>query len=73
VSNNVRSLLLGHHQDDNVEMVLMRLAQGHRGMGLKGVADVARIPECHGMYGICESGDIADFKDIKPRAIDDFV
>ncbi|KAI5294776.1 hypothetical protein KEM52_003218 [Ascosphaera acerosa] len=54
----IHSLLLGHHQDDNLETVLLRLAQGHRGLGLQGIPDVAHIPECHDLYGVAESGTV---------------
>lgn len=47
---------MGHHQDDNVETTLWRLCSGSRGAGLAGIPPVARIPECHGLYGISESG-----------------
>ncbi|KAL4942539.1 hypothetical protein BDV06DRAFT_235388 [Aspergillus oleicola] len=52
----INALLLGHHQDDNVETTLWRLATGARGAGLAGIAPAARIPECHGLYGVAGSG-----------------
>ncbi|PGH14134.1 hypothetical protein AJ79_03251 [Helicocarpus griseus UAMH5409] len=53
----IRSLLLGHHQDDNVETVLSRLVRRQRqSTGLEGVSCVGNIPECHGIFGIAESG-----------------
>lgn len=48
--------MMGHHQDDNVETTLWRLATGARGVGLAGIPQVARIPECHGLYGVSGSG-----------------
>lgn len=48
--------MMGHHQDDNVETTLWRLCTGARGAGLMGIPRVARIPECHGIYGVAESG-----------------
>ncbi|KAH0559481.1 hypothetical protein GP486_004001 [Trichoglossum hirsutum] len=52
----ISSLLLAHHEDDQAETVLMRLANGHRGIGLQGIAPVSNIPECWGMHGVYESG-----------------
>ncbi|KAL4968797.1 tRNA lysidine(34) synthetase [Aspergillus stella-maris] len=52
----IDALLLGHHQDDNVETTIWRLAGGARGAGLAGIAPAARIPECHGLYGVAGSG-----------------
>ncbi|PGH26997.1 tRNA(Ile)-lysidine synthetase [Polytolypa hystricis UAMH7299] len=54
--HNIPVLCLGHHQDDSVETALIRLSQGHRLMALRGVADVAHIPECQGIYGVAQSG-----------------
>ncbi|KAL2829951.1 PP-loop family protein [Aspergillus cavernicola] len=53
---SIEALLMGHHQDDNVETTLWRLASGARGAGLAGIPTVARIPECHGLHGVAESG-----------------
>ncbi|EAW13054.1 tRNA lysidine(34) synthetase [Aspergillus clavatus NRRL 1] len=53
---DIPALLMGHHQDDNVETTLWRLSCGARGAGLAGIPAVARIPECHGLYGVSESG-----------------
>lgn len=47
---------MGHHQDDTVETMIWRLSAGARGAGLAGIPEVARIPECHGLYGVAESG-----------------
>ncbi|KAG5300886.1 PP-loop family protein [Histoplasma ohiense] len=56
---NTRALFLGHHLDDNVETVLSRLTRGQRqATGLKGVASIGHIPECHGIYGVAESGSV---------------
>ncbi|KAH1995723.1 hypothetical protein KXV80_006573 [Aspergillus fumigatus] len=52
----ISALLMGHHQDDNVETTLWRLCTGARGAGLAGIPPIARIPECHGLYGVSESG-----------------
>ncbi|KAL5341573.1 PP-loop family-domain-containing protein [Aspergillus crustosus] len=55
--SQIEALLLGHHQDDNVETTIWRLSSGARGAGLAGIPTVARIPECHGFYGVSESGE----------------
>ncbi|KAL4890204.1 hypothetical protein BDV59DRAFT_209836 [Aspergillus ambiguus] len=52
----IEALLMGHHQDDNVETTLWRLCSGARGGGLAGIPPMTRIPECHGLYGVSESG-----------------
>ncbi|KAM3082337.1 hypothetical protein ACMFMF_002002 [Clarireedia jacksonii] len=54
--HEIDTLLLGHHADDQVETVLMRLAKGHRGRGLAGIKASSEIPECEGIYGVHESG-----------------
>lgn len=53
---HVETLLMGHHQDDNVETTIWRLCTGARGAGLAGIAAVANLPECHGLYGVSGSG-----------------
>lgn len=52
----IETLLLGHHADDSVETTIWRLSAGAQGAGLAGIPEVARIPECHGIYGVSESG-----------------
>lgn len=52
----IKSLLLAHHEDDQAETLLLRLAQGHRGVGLTGMQGTAQIPECCGIHGVYQSG-----------------
>ncbi|KAI9826079.1 MAG: hypothetical protein M1832_000528 [Thelocarpon impressellum] len=52
----ISALLLAHHEDDQAETVLLRLANGHAGSGLQGMRSGAEIPECNGMYGVHMSG-----------------
>ncbi|POS87501.1 hypothetical protein EPUL_000675, partial [Erysiphe pulchra] len=54
--NDIDSLMLGHHEDDQAELIMMRIVAGHRGRGLMGMKPQAAIPECYGLYGIHESG-----------------
>ena len=49
-------LLLAHHNDDQAETVLMRLASGQKGLGLRGMGAQAPIPECWGRHGVHMSG-----------------
>ena len=53
---NMKYLLLAHHDDDQAETVLMRLASGHKGFGLQGMRSKAGIPECWGVHGVHQSG-----------------
>ena len=53
----IQSLFVAHHRDDQVETVFLRLAQGHRGIGLKGIQPVAELPECWGIHGVHQSGE----------------
>lgn len=54
----VKALLLGQHQDDNVETVFKRFSETipPRPTALTGIWQCASIPECHGIYGLSESG-----------------
>lgn len=52
--NGIEALLLGHHRDDSIETTLLRLAAGASRTGLGGIQEVARIPECHGIFGVSE-------------------
>jgi tRNA(Ile)-lysidine synthase len=53
---NLESLILAHHADDQVETVLMRLLAGHKGIGLRGMKRSTQIPECYGIHGVHRSG-----------------
>lgn len=57
-AEDIRTLFLGHHSDDNVETALIRLSQGHGRFGLAGFDSVSPIPECQGLWGVSQSGDI---------------
>ena len=52
----IQSLLLGHHEDDQRETILLRLVEGYTGDGLHGISERANIPECQGLYGASQSG-----------------
>ena len=54
--HSITSLFLAHHEDDQAETLLMRLAKGHRKRGLLGMNASAPIPECRGIYGVDRSG-----------------
>ncbi|KAK2069835.1 hypothetical protein P8C59_004382 [Phyllachora maydis] len=54
--NNIVSLLLAHHQDDQYETVLMRLLAGHAYRGLRGMRAAWDVPECYDMHGVFQSG-----------------
>ena len=54
--NKIQHLLLAHHNDDQAETVLLRLASGHKELGLQGMRSVADIPECWGVHGVHQSG-----------------
>ncbi|KAL8671538.1 MAG: hypothetical protein Q9168_003965 [Polycauliona sp. 1 TL-2023] len=53
---DISSLLVGHHEADKKETLIMRLVEGYRGEGLRGVPTESDIPECQGIYGASESG-----------------
>ncbi|OOF97466.1 hypothetical protein ASPCADRAFT_144016 [Aspergillus carbonarius ITEM 5010] len=61
-AQRIETLLMGHHQDDNVETTLWRLCTGAKGAGLAGIPPVTRIPECHGLFGVAESGSSVTLK-----------
>ncbi|KAL1626802.1 hypothetical protein SLS56_006704 [Neofusicoccum ribis] len=54
-NHGIESLLLAHHSDDQAETAMMRLIEGHRGMGLRGMRAAGDIPECFGIHGVHQS------------------
>jgi hypothetical protein len=54
--HKINALFLAHHEDDQVETMLMRIAHGHKTVGLRGILPEAGIPECFGIYGVHQSG-----------------
>lgn len=54
----INHLLLAHHEDDQAETILMRLADGHTGSGLQGMQSSAEIPECFGIHGVHLSSNV---------------
>lgn len=52
----IYNLLVAHHGDDQAETVMSRIHAGYLGVGLRGIRPKAPIPECHGMYGVSQSG-----------------
>ena len=64
----INALLMGHHQDDTVETTIWRLSSGGKGAGLAGIPEVARIPECHGIFGVSESGSSVRLSDQNSQA-----
>ncbi|KAK5658620.1 hypothetical protein OQA88_2013 [Cercophora sp. LCS_1] len=57
---NVVSLFLGHHEDDQYETILMRLATGRHYYGLQGISPATDIPECESIHGAWRSGFVDD-------------
>jgi tRNA(Ile)-lysidine synthase len=52
----IRSLLLGHHADDQVESIFLRIMNARIRTGATGMNPVGWIPECHGIHGVYRSG-----------------
>ena len=55
---HIRNLLLAHHEDDQAESMLMRVAEmGKYSWSLQPMGDSGiNIPECWGLHGVHESG-----------------
>lgn len=64
----IESLLLGHHADDHAETIMGRLIGGYTGFGLRGIRPNMNIPECHGIYGVSESGSPRVLKPLHPES-----
>ncbi|KAJ4519254.1 hypothetical protein ABEF95_015143 [Exophiala dermatitidis] len=56
LQRNIRDLFLGHHQDDQVETILMRLIRNPSTsfLGLQGMAEESAIPCCEDIRGAHE-------------------
>ncbi|RMY54357.1 hypothetical protein D0865_04762 [Hortaea werneckii] len=54
---DITSLLVAHHADDQAETAMLRLLGNYRGNGLRGIKRSRPIPECEGMYGVHQSGE----------------
>ena len=65
--NHIRELLLAHHEDDQAELMLMKVADmGKHLWSLQPMcASEVNVPECWGMHGIHESG-LRDFQATVP-------
>ena len=50
VERQVKHLLLGHHQDDIVETVMMRMINSSKAEGLRGMRMTSKIPESWGIF-----------------------
>ena len=53
---NIHRLLMAHHMDDQVESILMGIAERETGMCLPTIKPTAGIPECWGIHGVNSSG-----------------
>lgn len=56
LEHGVSKLLLAHHQDDNVETIIQRIANSQYGTSLAGMASAAQLPHNEGKFGVYESG-----------------
>lgn len=64
--NNIASLFLAHHEDDQYETVLMRVLSGHGAPGLLGMRPATDVPECHDLHGAYQSGFVDDQASSRP-------
>ncbi|KAF2869964.1 PP-loop family-domain-containing protein [Massariosphaeria phaeospora] len=58
--NNITSLMVAHHANDQAETIFMRLIMERWRTGLKGIRGIEGIPECYGMHGIDSSGGLGE-------------
>jgi tRNA(Ile)-lysidine synthase len=63
----IEHLLLGHHADDQVESILMRLIKGARGVGLASISVNSPIPSCNSVFGARESGRFLTLDGLKKK------
>lgn len=54
--HNLDLLLTAHHADDQAATLLLRMVNDYTGNGLRGIKTAGNLPECHGMYGVHNSG-----------------
>ncbi|KIW99912.1 tRNA(Ile)-lysidine synthetase [Rhinocladiella mackenziei CBS 650.93] len=78
IRRHIRHLFLGHHKDDQIETILMRLLRNSTGssLGLQGMPEESGIPCCENIRGAHEMQSYERFpdwlrryKDHVPRAI----
>lgn len=66
---SISSLLVAHHNDDQVETVMVRILTNYLGAGLGAMRAHVPIPECTGIYGVDHSGNFKK-SDPSPRKTD---
>lgn len=52
--NEINTLLVAHHSDDQAETALSRIHNHYLGTGLAGIRMVTPIPECRDLYGVAQ-------------------
>lgn len=68
-NHEIQRLLLGHHQDDQVETLVSRIVSGSSRLGLDGMSPVSNIPESHGIWGVHESTSGYQGRPFVPRSM----
>ncbi|EXJ74789.1 uncharacterized protein A1O5_01484 [Cladophialophora psammophila CBS 110553] len=72
IQKNINHLFLGHHQDDQVETILMRLVRnaGTSFLGWQGMSEHSKIPCCDDIRGANEAENYEKFADwLRPGEI----